>query len=60
MAEPFSDSGLRTALRQLSKELANKVYGGRMGNTAPNDELGLPCAGPKQITGKGNYRQSVA
>lgn len=38
------------------KALANKVYGGRMGNTGPNDGWLYRGKGPKQITGKDNHR----
>ncbi len=45
-AKPFARS---------PRKLANKVYGGRMGNTAPDDRWRYRGRGLPQITGKENY-----
>lgn len=47
-AEPYSAD---------PRALANKVYGGRMGNTGADDGWTYRGRGPKQITGKENYRE---
>lgn len=53
----FKTLGAAQAYARNPEALANKVYGGRMGNTASDDGWRYRGRGLKQLTGKANYAE---
>lgn len=52
----FKSDAAATPYVRAPEKLANLVYGGRMGNTAPNDGWLYRGSGCKQTTGKTNFK----